>query len=183
MVEKIHSRINGYLNKLYQLGLRDTDINQNQQTDSFIASNLKALTILILGFPIYIYGLINNFLPFEIPSLLAKKISKSIEYRGAIMMVGGLFTFLIFYTAQIVFVWKYTYIQWITIFYGVSLPVTGLFCYWYFHTVNKMRTKWMLMMLFYKKSVLISNLITEREKIIADLDKIKKKYTDHLAMK
>lgn len=183
LVESIHSRINMYLNKLYQLGLRDTDIVQNQQSDSFIASNLKALMILIVGFPFYIYGLINNFSPFEIPSLLAKKISKTIEYRGAIMMVGGLFTFLIFYTTQIVFIWKCVHIQWLTIAYGISLPITGLFCYWYFHTVNKMRTKWMFMMLFYKKNVLISSLITEREKIIEDLDIIKIKYTQRIEKK
>ena len=183
LVEIMHLRINGYLNKVHQLGLRDTDINQNQQSDSFIAGNLKSLLILILGFPIYLFGLITNFLPFEIPSVVAKKIDESNEYRGAIMMVGGLFTFLIFYTSETILLWKLTHIQWLTVVFGISLPIAGLFCYWYFHTVNKMRTKWMLMMLFYKKSVLISNLITEREKIISDLDKIKRKYTQYLKKK
>ena len=176
-VELLRKRVDAYLNNLYQLGLRDEDIARNQKSSSFIGSNLKALLILVLGFPVYIYGLINNYLPFEIPGLLAKKITESIEYRGAIMMVGGLFTFLIFYISQIIIVWKLTHSQLFTIAYGLSLPVTGLFGYWYFHTVNKMRTKWMLMMLFYKKSVFISSLITEREQIISEFDKAKNKYT------
>jgi len=91
-------------------------------------------------------------------------------------MVGGMFTFLIFYSTQIILVWKLTHIRWLTITYGLSLPLSGLFAYWYFHTVNKMRTKWLLMLLFYKKSVFISNLITEREQIIAEFDKIKDEY-------
>jgi len=176
LVEKLRFRINDYLLNIRQSGLTDTDIARNQKNKSFITSNLKALLILVLGFPIYIYGLVNNFLPFEIPGLIAKKVSKSIEFRGAIGMVGGMFTFLIFYTVQIIFVWKYFHTAWITAGYGLSLPISGLFAYWYFYTVNKMRTKWVLMMLFYKKSVFISNLIIEREQIIAEFDKIKEEY-------
>lgn len=178
LVEKLRFRINDYLLNIRQSGLTDTDIARNQKSKSFITSNLKALFILVFGFPIYIYGLVNNFLPFEIPGLIAKKVSKSIEFRGAIGMVGGMFTFLIFYTVQIILVWKYFHTPWVTIGYGLSLPISGLFAYWYFYTVNKMRTKWILMMLFYKKSVFISNLITEREQIIAEFDKIKAEYRE-----
>lgn len=177
-VEKLSWRINEYLNNLRQLGLTDKDIARNQKSRSFLISNLKALLILVLGFPVYVYGAINNFLPFEIPGLLARKISKSMEFIGAISMVGGMFTFLIFYSVQIILVWKYLHLQWLTIAYGISLPISGLFAYWYFHTVNKMRTKWLLMMLFYKKSVFISSLITEREQIIAEFDKAKDDYRE-----
>lgn len=182
-VENIRLRIEEYLNNITRLGLSDADITRNQKNNSFIRSSLKALLILILGFPFYIYGLINNFLPFQIPALIAKKVSKSVEFRGAISMVGGMFTFLIFYSSQIILVWKYMHLQWLTIAYGLCLPISGLFAYWYFHTVNKMRTKWVLMMLFYKKSVFISNLISEREQIIAEFDKIKEEYRQILASK
>ncbi len=178
-VEIMRSRINEYLNNLSRLGLTDKDIARNQKkSDSFISSNLKALLLIILGFPIYLYGLINNFLPFEIPGRIARRISSSIEFVGAISMVGGMFTFLIFYTVQIIFVWKYTHWVWLTIVYGLSLPLSGFFTYWYFYTINKIRTKWMLLMLFYKKSVFISNLIIEREQIIAEFDKVKNEYAN-----
>jgi glycerol-3-phosphate O-acyltransferase/dihydroxyacetone phosphate acyltransferase len=182
-VEQLRLRIVEYLNNIAELGLKDNDIARNQKNSSFIWSNLKALFVLIFGFPIYIYGLINNFLPFEIPGITAKKISDSIEFRGAINMVGGMFTFLIFYSIQIILVWKYTHIQWLTMAYGISLPVSGLFAYWYFHTVNKIRTKWMLIMLFFKKSILIANLITEREQIIGVFDEIKNEYRKILVTK
>lgn len=177
-VETMRSRINEYLNNLSRLGLTDKDIARNQKRGSFISSNLKALLFIVLGFPIYLYGLLNNFLPFEIPGRIARKMSSSIEFVGAISMVGGMFTFLIFYTVQIAFVWKYTHLAGLTIAYGLSLPLSGFFTYWYFHTINKIRTKWMLLMLFYKKSVFISNLIIEREQIIAEFDKVKNEYAN-----
>jgi 1-acyl-sn-glycerol-3-phosphate acyltransferase len=174
-VETIRLRIKHYFNNLNLLGLDDIDLAKNQKNRSFFKSNIQALFTVIIGFPVYLYGLINNYLPFEIPGWLAKKISKSIEFRGAIGMVGGMFTFLIFYTTQIILVWKYSHIKWLTIIYGAGLPLSGVFTYWYFHVIGEIRTKWMLLILFYKKSIPISNLIIEREQIISEFDKAKKR--------
>lgn len=174
--EQLRSRIKAYLNNLKHLGLQDSDISKNQKSRSFLAGSVNAVFTILLGFPVYLYGLINNYLPFEIPGWIANRISKSIEFRGPIAMVAGMFTFLIFYTIQIALVWKFSNLFWLTLVYAFSLPLTGFFAYWYFHTVSRIRAKWVLMMTFYKKSVLVSGLITEREQIIARLDKVKSEY-------
>ncbi|MGZ6540067.1 MAG: hypothetical protein ACXVEB_16945, partial [Bacteroidia bacterium] len=137
----------------------------------------KAIVTILLGFPFYLYGLINNYLPFEIPGWIADKISKSIEFRGPIGMVGGMFTFIIFYTLQITLFWKYSQNSLLTILYGLSLPLSGIFGYWYYYTVSKIKNKWVLLLLFYKKSTFISKLITEREQLISEFDQAKNEYT------
>ncbi len=175
-VEAMRERLKIYFENLKQIGLTDDDIRKTQSNNSFVLNNLKALFIIVLGFPIYLYGLINNFLPFEIPGFIARRTTKSIEFRGAIGMVGGMFTFLIFHTLQIILIWKFTQVQWITIAYAVSLPLTGLFTYWYYHTIIEIKNKWLLMMVFYKKSIFISSLITEREKIILEFDNAKNEF-------
>ncbi len=180
-VETIRLQIQSYFYRLNDLGLNDSDIAPKNKNKSFFGNAFAAILIILLGAPFYLYGLINNFLPFEIPGWIAGKISKKTEFRGAIGMVGGMFTFLIFYTVQIVLVWKFTHLQWLTMGYAISLPLSGLFAYWYYSTVKLYRTKWMLMMLFYKKSVLISGLITEREQIIAEFDKAKNEYAHLVA--
>lgn len=180
-VETMNTRINEYLNTLKRIGINDTDIARNKTNNSFVVSNIKALLFIVLGFPVYLYGMLNNILSFEIPGRIARKASSSIEFVGAIGMVGGTFTFAIFYTIQIMVMWKFTHIAWLTVLYGISLPVTGFFAYWYYHTVNKIRTKWLLMMMFYKKSTFISNLIMEREQIIAEFDKIKNEYASRIS--
>lgn len=170
-LENLRSRIQMYFENLEKTGIIDENISGNDTAKSFMGSNLKSLFIIVMGFPFYIFGLINNFLPFEIPGLLAKKISKTIEFRGAIGMVGGMFTFIIFYTIQLYLMWYFTHSHLLTMCYALSLPTSGLFAYWYYHTVGKIRAKWLLMVLFFKKSVLISSLITERERIISEFDK------------
>jgi glycerol-3-phosphate O-acyltransferase/dihydroxyacetone phosphate acyltransferase len=60
LVENISDRIEEYLTNLSRLGLKDTDLARNQKNNSFFRNNLKALLILLIGLPAYVYGIINN---------------------------------------------------------------------------------------------------------------------------
>ena len=176
MVESLRLRIDDYFSKLHYLGIEDIDIARNMKNKGFFGSNILALFTIIVGFPFYLYGLINNYLPFQIPALIAENAIKSKEFRGPIAMVTGMFTFIIFYTIQIFLVNKYFDNNIITIMYATTLPLFGVFTYWYYYAVTKIKNKWLLLMLFYKKSVYISNLISERELLIAEFDKAKEEY-------
>lgn len=175
-VESIDLRIKEYLKNLSDLGLSDVDIAKSQKNSSFIGTNLLALLKIFIGFPFFVYGLINNYIPFKIPGWIVRKKDERLENVGGIYMVGGMFCFMIFYTVQIILIWKFTHIQWFTIVYAVLLPVSGMFAYWYSLMVKDIRAKWLLTMLFFKKSVLIANLISEREQLIAEFDKAKTEF-------
>jgi glycerol-3-phosphate O-acyltransferase / dihydroxyacetone phosphate acyltransferase len=167
----MEKRLKNYLESLKELNIDDEDIARNRSNRSFLGTNIRALLFLILGFPFYLYGLINNFIPFEIPGLLARKIAKSKDFRGAIGMVLGMFTFLIFDSIQIYIVHKLFHNFIITIFYALSLPLSGFFTYYYWDSFDKIRAKWMLISLFFKRSTAIANLMAERESIISEFDK------------
>ncbi len=169
-VEAMRVRIKNYFEQLEAFNIEDEDISRNRSNDSFFRSNTKSFFFLIIGFPFYLYGLINNYLPFEIPALFAKKAK---DFRGAIGMVVGMFTFLIFDTAQILLVHHFFHRPLLTLAYAISLPLSGFFTYYYWHTFDKIRAKWFLIMLFYKRSAGIANLIAERESIIAEFEKIR----------
>lgn len=175
-VNSLRKRIDEYFNNLILLGIKDIDIARSKKSRNFFSNSVSAILTIVLGFPFYLYGLINNILPFEIPGWIANKVSKSIEFRGPIGMVGGMFTFIIFYSIQITLVWKFSHNQLYTLLYGISLPLSGIFGYWYYLVVSKIRNKWMLVSLFYKKNTVISSLITEREELIAEFDKAKNEY-------
>lgn len=175
-VDAIQKKIKEYTTQLQKLNLKDEDVS-GQKSESFLLSNLKSFLIITLGFPLFIYGFINNILPFELPARIARKISKTKEFIGAIGMVLGMFFFLIFYTLQIALVGNFFHLPWLTLAYGLSLPISGLFAFWYYHTLRRIKTKWHLLTLFYKKSTFISNLIHEREELIAEFDKAKNEYT------
>lgn len=171
-VESMRARIKAYFGRLAEFNIEDEDISRNRDTNKpFFLNNLGSLLFLILGFPVYVYGLINNFIPFEIPGLLAAKISKSRDFRGAIGMVLGMFTFIIFHTAQIWLVHHFFHNTLLTVLYAISLPLSGFFTYYYWHTFDKIRAKWLLVILFFRRSAAVSSLIAERENIIHEFGK------------
>ena len=174
--QEMHKRINDYLININRLGLTDNDLNKDTKSKSIFSHTIKAFLTIVLGFPLYIYGLINNYLPFEIPGLIAEKTIKQLEYRGPVAMVTGTFTFLIFYSLQIMMVWKFSHHILITLGYAISLPLSGLFAYWYYHEMKRIKANWILLLIFYKKSAIISKLMSERESIISIFDEAKKEY-------
>ncbi len=116
--EEMHKRINDYLINLNRLGLTDHDLNKDNKSKSILGNTVKAIFIIIFGFPVYLFGLVNNFLPFEIPGIIAEKTIKQLEYRGPVAMVTGTFTFLIFYSLQIYAVWHFSHHLALTLLYA-----------------------------------------------------------------
>lgn len=175
-VGQMSKRVRNYLASLERVGLSDRMLNRASANGSLFTSNLKSIFFIVTGFPLYLYGLINNYFPFEIPGWLARRISKSREFQGPIAMVLGTFTFLFFYTAQIWFLHHFLHQTWLTISYGISLPLSGAFTYYYWHTLAYIRSRWRLVSLFWKRAQLIANLIHERADIIREFDKARDEY-------
>lgn len=174
--ESMRNRIQDYLRRLDQLGLDDEVIGKKQSGKSFVESSIRHYLIVVLGFPLYVYGLLWNYLPFEIPAWIARKVTRSIEYRGPIGMVLGIFTFSIFYSVEVYWFWKFTQQLWFTLLFALSLPVSGFFTYWYYHTLGDIRAKWMFMMLFYRKNTLIAALIQQRKELLQEFVKVREEY-------
>lgn len=94
---------------------------------------MKLLDVLwiIAGFPVFLYGALNNLLSSYLPYYVTNSRQPYIGYRATVKMVIGLITFPLFYTLQTVFVHWYFQSTWITIVYLLSLIPTGLFAWHY----------------------------------------------------
>ena len=103
-----------------------------KQTDRGISRKGKTLWTLpiLLGWPVWLYGRINNFLPYELPRLLERKIKLYIGYRSTVKILAGTFSFPIFYWLQ------YQLAQWLigdqyAGWYLLSLPISGILTWVY----------------------------------------------------
>ena len=87
----------------------------------------------IFGFPIFLFGFLNNYLPYKLPGILANKMNSRADFRGSILMASGTFIFLIFYVIQTILIYHFTVDVsiFITPAYLLLLPITGLFAYYY----------------------------------------------------
>ncbi|MCH8318113.1 MAG: 1-acyl-sn-glycerol-3-phosphate acyltransferase [Bacteroidetes bacterium] len=189
-VEKVKRKIQQYTDDLEKLELKDHLLKKASRKDSLLLYSLKTIVYLLLGFPFYLYGLINNYLPYKIPDFLANTLTKREDFYGAITMTTGIFTFLFFYTIQIWLVALYIplvidstwifpgYPGWISIVYAISLPFSGFFTWHYWKWLIKIRRSWLFISLFYRESTFIAKLIKQREEIIDSFKIAKDEYLE-----
>ena len=139
---------------------------------------MGSILYLLAGFPVYLYGLINNYIPYIIPSKVARLITKDEVYMAPIMMTTGIFSFSICYILQVLFFHQLTgNIIWLTLLYGLSLPLSGFLVLHYWNHLTGFYNNWMLFLLFYRRKPLIARLIARRESIIESLEMARKEYT------
>ena len=109
-------QITGYFHKLQLHKISDKAVYLNE--DKTFRGNIELrILVLIIGFPFFIYGAINHFLPAGIPAFANKKANIYIGYHSAIKTMVGLFTFPIFYY------WQY---RWVGMYFDPSIALVYL---------------------------------------------------------
>ena len=175
-VANLKNKLENYFHNLDQLRLHDDLFENTEERSSFFKAGLGQLMYLILGFPIWLYGFLNNYLPYTLPSRLAYLITKEEGYIAPIMMFIGTLTFPLFYGFQIWAVQEYIGIGWLTILYALSLPLTGFFTLAYWRNVQNTKDQWTLFSKFYKTGDMVAKVIGQRTEIVEVLDAAKLEY-------
>jgi len=129
--QKFKKEVNSYFEFLKKNKIRDSIVIKNKEL-GFTGSWLMRSLMMVIGFPIFIYGWMNNFLANYFPWLAYNKSGLHPAYTSGIKTVTGLFTYSIFYWLQIKLVRYFFGNEWSVIgVYIISIIVTGLFAWWY----------------------------------------------------
>ena len=166
-------RMTNYLDSLKKLRLSDRIFTQTKRLYGRIGS---ALLSLLFGFPFYVLGLVTNYIPYILPSKIARLISSDISYRAPIMMTVGIVFFPIFYGVEIYLAHLLLKNNWLTLVFAVSLPFLGYFVLWYWDRLARLSQLWQALRLFRQKPSLMESLSTERAKIFKALEEAKRLY-------
>lgn len=97
---------------------------------TFGKSYLGQILLLLISFPVFLFGWINNFLAFYTPYFLYKRTKAHVTYEATIKMLLGLFTIPIFYYLQYQLVDRF-FNSPIPLIYLISLPITGYIAWKY----------------------------------------------------
>jgi len=176
-VAEARQLISAYQSDLRLYSLNDAVLDPTQKK-SAMSDLVWALLLLVLGAPVFVAGFSHNYLPFRIPFWSARFINRRPEFFGSIAYTIGTFTFLIFYTGQIVLFQHFVGELWWTLLYAMFLPASGLFAFRYYKRAGLLRSKFLLFSLFYHRQQAVAQLVSRREHII---ELLKKSRMDYLA--
>lgn len=119
------------------------DLRQHKVTDRGISQQHKGLwtAISLLGWPLWLYGRLNNIFVYEIPRWIELKMDLYIGYRTTIKVVSSLVIFPLFYFLQYRLMAYFTDSQ-AALWYLLSLPVSGVIAWSYAYHVQPRIESW-----------------------------------------
>lgn len=147
-------------------------------TDKFLQKN-KSLVFLgyfskfILLFPIYVFGLFINYLPYILPSKLFKALKIDIEYKTSVEMITGIITFPLFYFLEIWLFRKYISAEfWHSLLLFLTFLITGYIAMYYWTEIKRFSR--VLHFYFFMKPGRKQKLLEIRNEILKLLDEAQK---------
>ncbi len=174
-VISLQKNINHYFDSLKKYKLSDGLIVQPVLT---WGEKIKGFLYTIVGFPIYVFGLIHNFLPYETPALITNFITKDVGYHAAMNIAFGIITFLSFYTFYGVGFYHFIPNGWFLLAYLVAIALAGFFAYRYWYFLMDLIGRWRIANL--SENADFQALLSLRKALIDELEVAKKEYLESL---
>ena len=173
-VESLWQRIQAYRSLLAQYHVRDEVVRTRRQ-------RLPARTRLVyswdavVGLPFFGYGAVVNALPYYVPRWLAHRLARKETDYATIRLLASIVAFPLFWSAETWLVAWLAGAVWAAAF-AVSLPLSGLIAYRYLIGAGWLRTRLRFARLAATQSHAARRLVTEREAIVAELERAKQDY-------
>ena len=163
MAARLH--LQTYLDGLHQHRLTDAALDEQRR------GTVAGLLNLVLGLPVWLYGVLNNYLPYILPSLVAQRATKEVEFVAPIMLVVGMLTFPLAYGLQAAAVQHYLTHDWrATALYLLSLPVAGFYALSYWNTLAARLGRLRALRLFRRAPAVGAALLRQRAALVSELE-------------
>jgi len=174
VVNDVVNKIKSYFWKLDELGFSDKLMRTGRKEGSRYFYWMGELALIIFGFPLFMYGVTVNYLPFMLASFLSRKLVKQREYFGAIGVAAGMFLFLIWYILLTIVVVKADFTWWMNLLIIASWVPTGLWCWYYSRSIHYISNRWKYVSVFRNRKEMMSDILTQRKEIIEEFETIAK---------
>jgi 1-acyl-sn-glycerol-3-phosphate acyltransferase len=173
-IEALWQRIQAYRALLAQYHLRDEVVRARRE-------KLPARTRVVYswdavaGLPLFGYGAVVNGLPYFVPRWLAHRMARKETDYATIRLLASIVAFPLFWGLETWLVWRAAGPWWAAAF-AVSLPLSGTIAYRYLIGAGWLRVRLRFAALAATQSQAARRLVSEREAIVAELERAKQDY-------
>ena len=175
-VRQLQQNLKNYLQKLKTLRLNYAVVTDPLSCQSLGYLLLTSILQLLLGFPLYLYGLITNYIPYILPAKVAGALTEEEEFVAPILMTTGIFTFPFFYGVEVYLVWYFTGSFLLALCFLISLPLAGFFVLGYYAYLKRIVAQFKWRFLLVRKNEVVSKLNQQRQYLIKELEMARDEY-------
>ena len=167
-IASLDSFVKEYNHDLKSLNIRDWIVEKGRFY--YPVEYLKLLILIILS-PVYLIGLINNYIAYMIPVMFAKKV-KDLQFHSSIKFVLGMIVFPLYYAIISVLAALLIPGALFSWLYILCIPISGIFAYRFFIWMKKSGSKFRFLRHMNKVAGKSNDLTLKREKILTFTDEI-----------
>jgi len=147
--KKLQQLLNEYFEQINEIERKFPDFNKRLIGGK--TSLTKHVLKLIFGFPLFLFGLISNYLPYRFSGFLAEKTSQRDDFTGGLRLVIGTFTFLFYFIGLTILI--NIYFPFVYAFVLVFImPFFGMIALGYTRAYSAFKAE-----LFYQKMIVTEN--------------------------
>ena len=129
--------------RLRKLDVRADFLDRRFRSIMFLRQILMSVFFLIVGMPIYVFGLWHNLIQFKLTDVLVPKITKDLEYYAPIAVLLGLIMYPLFYTLfYFIGTHYFEFPIYLKVIYLLSMPLSGLYAFSFSRYLDHISYKW-----------------------------------------
>lgn len=139
-IKHLARKINWKLNKLH---LKTMFIEKGIRKGRVIRELFWSMILIIILFPIFLYGAVLNIIPFKLVDWIVPKISKDVEYFAPLNIILSSIIYPVYYFLLVFAVANiFDLIFFRGMIFLISLPISGIFAYTFKKNLDHVAYKW-----------------------------------------
>lgn len=129
--------------QLNKFEIRADFLDRKFRSKMFLRQIVVSVIFLLIGLPLFLFGLVHNIIPYQVTDRLIPKITKEVEYYAPLAVLMGLVFYPLTYTAFLLGA-KYLFglSFWAQFAYFWSMPLFGLFAFSFHQYLKHIAFKW-----------------------------------------
>ena len=153
---------------LNQYEIRSDFLDRRFRTKMFFRQLLVSVFLLLIGLPVYVFGLVHNFLQYKMTDLIVPKLTKDVEYYAPLSVLLGLILYPLAYLAFMFGMKQLLQLNfWDQLAYFISMPLSGLLAFSMHAYFKHISLKWRFIYYLMKDKQKMQELKREKDKLRA----------------
>jgi len=165
-MEEIKTLAERIKNKIDKLDIKPDFLDRTYRPRMFARQIIQSLLFLVIGLPLYLYGMIHNIFQYKLTDLIITKLVRDLEYYAPIAVLLGIILYPLTYFGFIELVDYFIPMAFIVkLVYFSSMPLLGLYAFSFQKYIGHISFKTNFLFLMKTERESINSLRLEREKL------------------
>lgn len=165
-INEIELLLQNILWQLRKLDIKSDFLDRRFRSVMFIRQMFSSIVFVIIGMPLFLYGLWHNMIQYKLTDFIVPKITKDIEYYAPLAVLLSMVLYPCFYTF---FFYLVSHIfemsSIVEIIYIISMPLSGFYAYWFNRYLKHISYKWRYILLMVSDSKAMEELKAKRKQL------------------